>query len=87
MDLKYLSLEAGWIRLAFLQPGKLDDRIHVLLEPVKLLPKPDRYFEALSYVWGAPDYGENIVVNGAETRAGKNLNSALRRLRFTNRVR
>ncbi|KAH8883497.1 heterokaryon incompatibility, partial [Thozetella sp. PMI_491] len=44
-------------------------------------------YEALSYVWGPPNFSESISCHGVACKVTPNLLAALRRLRYTNKDR
>jgi hypothetical protein len=72
------------IRLLDIAPGQATDPVRA-----NLLIVDDLYegaeFEALSYVWGTQDDPVNIICNKEAVSVTKNLNSALRRLRYADK--
>lgn len=69
------------IRVIELQPGAHDEPIICKLEHVAL-GTLNGHYEALSYVWGEPTKDIQITVNEQHFHVTKNLDSALRRLRY-----
>jgi hypothetical protein len=74
------------IRLLDIAPGQATDPVRA-----NLLILDDLYegaeFEALSYVWGTQDDPVDIICNKEAVSVTKNLNSALRRLRYADKSR
>lgn len=66
-------------RLLQLVPGKWDDPINCVIEPVDLDEKPT--YKALSYTWGDPDRKASILVGESHLIVTENLRIALQRLR------
>ncbi|KAK7409526.1 hypothetical protein QQX98_008310 [Neonectria punicea] len=83
--IKYEELQPGQIRLLVLNPGRGDQPIECHLQHTSLADAPD--FEALSYVWGAPEPAFEIMCNDEKTRIGPNLHLALHHLRDGDRPR
>ena len=76
------------IRLLHLLPSPhKSSPLRAQLTHVSLQSNPPAY-DALSYVWGPPDFSETITVDGRDCGITTSLDSALRRLRdrFTTRV-
>ncbi|KAH8706896.1 heterokaryon incompatibility protein-domain-containing protein, partial [Phaeosphaeriaceae sp. PMI808] len=73
------------IRLLDLHPGGPDDDLQCTLRIVDLHSQPK--YEALSYVWGDFNVLAPLTVNDTIVNVTKNLNTALRRLRFPSDVR
>ncbi|KAJ5538215.1 hypothetical protein N7494_007694 [Penicillium frequentans] len=74
------------IRVLEIQPSEVaKSPIHCCLRQVDLRQRPD--YEALSYVWGDASDSVRILVNGSWLNIGKNLWSALFRLRCKNKPR
>ncbi|KAJ5548926.1 hypothetical protein N7513_006160 [Penicillium frequentans] len=74
------------IRVLEIQPSEVAKTpIHCCLRQVDLRQRPD--YEALSYVWGDASDSVRILVNGSWPNIGKNLWSALFRLRCKNKPR
>lgn len=67
--------------LTLLPAASSSARLRCHLTTVSLQTKPPPIFEALSYVWGAPDFTEKIAINDRELQVTKSLDEALRRLR------
>jgi hypothetical protein len=78
------------IRLLTVQPASFEKDVEADLSIVWLDPTKPVEYEALSYVWGAPQNPENIYIGtgkNAYLDIGKNLITALRYLRLTSRPR
>ena len=74
------------IRLVTIRPAEhMFETIECDSKPSSLDDRP-RY-EALSYVWGPPDDGYEILLNGHPFTVRKNLDHALRKLRYAKRPR
>lgn len=68
------------IRLLEIKPARLrTDHIVVTVADFPLDQAPD--FDALSYFWGPPQFGAEIIVNGAALAITSNLAGSLRRYR------
>lgn len=82
----YLSLaEDEKTRILHLEPGSVQDDLICRLKHVRALK--DHHYEALSYVWG-PSTGEHAVWKTKQKiPITANLDIALRRLRYPDRVR
>ncbi|KAJ4301911.1 hypothetical protein N0V90_004007 [Kalmusia sp. IMI 367209] len=81
MDTKTLRPLAGDnIRLLILQPGSFDGPIYCQLEQVSL--GAGHAYTALSYVWGNASDTSSISLDGKSYNITKNLECALRRLRY-----
>lgn len=79
-------LGKSFIRVLEIQPSEVAKTpIHCCLRQVDLRQRPD--YEALSYVWGDASDSVRILVNGSWLNIGKNLWSALFRLRYKNKPR
>lgn len=83
----YSQLHPDSIRLIIVHPGYDWDSVSVDLVSARLLPQPNKYYEALSYVWGDPKFERTILCNGKVKAVTENLFSALQRLRFSDRSR
>ncbi|KAK3300137.1 heterokaryon incompatibility protein-domain-containing protein [Chaetomium fimeti] len=83
----YSPLPAGYnIRILVLEPAPAaEDELQTRLEVVSLDDKPR--FEAISYTWGHPSDMTMLNCNGSTVKMPRNLESALRRLRYTDRPR
>ena len=82
----YLALtQYHVIRLFNLKPGKPSDPLELELFIVELEHHP-RY-EALSYVWGSAGENASVKCNGATMAVTPNLQHALRRIRYPDRIR
>jgi hypothetical protein len=82
---KSLSLDDS-IRVLELKPAASPQiPIHCSLTEIKLSPKAQ--YEALSYVWGPDEFPETLNLPDGHLKITKNLASALRSLRMTNRPR
>jgi hypothetical protein len=94
-----LCPERREIRLATLSPGNFDDNLVVQLR-TESLPRDTRpgyedtgefdtelVYEALSYVWGSKETPCRAQVNDRPFSIGKNLECALRHLRYLDRNR
>ncbi|KAF2491139.1 hypothetical protein BU16DRAFT_144507 [Lophium mytilinum] len=75
-------LPKGSFRLLYLYAGADQDDIVGELKVFPFDSAPE--YEALSYVWGAPEPKKSINLNGHEVFVGVNLFDALRGLRFLN---
>lgn len=82
---EYKSLQEGEIRLLILSPGKGGDQVTCRLMPITLANTSE--FEALSYVWGAPQPAGSISCGEKTVPVGPNLHSALRNLRHPSEER
>lgn len=84
----YKALSGEQIRLLELHPGEFHEPMVISLSTANLTTCTDT-FEALSYVWGdAKDVCETAaVVDGVDIFLTKNLDVALRHLRYTSEVR
>ncbi|KAI1367612.1 heterokaryon incompatibility protein-domain-containing protein [Xylaria arbuscula] len=75
-----LSSERQGIRLLQLHPSEsFDGIIRCTLFHAYLEDEPE--YEALSYVWGPPNFTQDILVDEKPTKITRNLESALRHLR------
>jgi hypothetical protein len=83
---KPLDHESGTIRLVRLLPDK-DEPIRLELISSNLDEEPHIPYEALSYVWGSPNKGQAVEVDGQQLTIDPNLNLALLRLRRANEDR
>jgi hypothetical protein len=81
----YLPLVGSCIRLLTLYPGSFHSPIKGQLEQVTLTA--DCCYEALSYVWGDKEDPSMITVNDEPFYITKNLECALRHLRYTECLR
>ncbi|PMD13834.1 HET-domain-containing protein [Hyaloscypha hepaticicola] len=85
----YMQLDQsieGSFRLVSLQPGSLGSAPVCTLLNDKWVAGGTSY-EALSYVWGDANDRKMIVLNGVVFQVTRNLYSALRHLRYTDRSR
>lgn len=82
----YQPLTPRHIRLFQLLPGDFNSSIAIKLYECDL-GKAKFAYEALSYVWGDPTRKISIECNGAELFITKNLQIALRRIRFLQKPR
>ena len=80
-------LNDGDIRLINLRQSSWDDPIRVELIVTSLSSGSQRYFEALSYVWGDVNSTATVICDGKSIRVTGSLAQALRRLRFRDRDR
>ena len=82
----YLSLQphSSLIRVVRLEPGSFDSPIRCRLHHVDLDTGPK--YEALSYVWGDPDAAIPIELEAYSFPVTKNLERALRYLRYPDTV-
>jgi hypothetical protein len=67
------------IRLLQIQPGKLDDPIHCMLQHFDLASQP--IYVALSYMWDHDTEQVSIVCGGKDIQVGHNLHRFLRQFR------
>ncbi|EAQ93529.1 hypothetical protein CHGG_01764 [Chaetomium globosum CBS 148.51] len=83
----YSPLPGGLnIRILVLEPAAAEeDELQTRLEVVSLDDKPS--FEAISYTWGDPSDMTLLSCNGSKVKIPRNLENALRRLRYTDRPR
>lgn len=83
MSTLYRALDADSheIRLLELLPGPFSTEIRCNLSYTTLQDPVAVPYEALSYVWGTPDFTEPIDLNGEPFFVTKNLATALRHLR------
>ncbi|KAH7123930.1 heterokaryon incompatibility protein-domain-containing protein [Dendryphion nanum] len=79
------TLEKDEIRCITLHPGNWLDDIQCSLRNENLLLKPSYY--ALSYVWGSPNVKRPVWIDGHRVEVTRNLESALRHIRHTQRHR
>lgn len=79
----YRPLEAdrGEIRILELLPGSFDSDIRSQLMYTTLKGPDSIPYEALSYVWGKPEFTEPLEFEGHQVLVTKNLATALRHLR------
>jgi hypothetical protein len=90
--LRHRILEHGETRVIFLEPAEtLEAPVVCDLKCISLETNETQY-EAVSYTWGAPDYGtalpsQSITFCGLPTFVAGNLFDALRRLRLPNSPR
>ncbi|KAM5343392.1 hypothetical protein ACJ41O_011929 [Fusarium nematophilum] len=88
-----LDAEREEIRLLTLHPSPEDDKtLSCTLSHAALLPDADSpsripEYEALSYVWGAPDFSAQIMLNNEEFRITPSLATILSNLRRQDRPR
>ncbi len=75
---------ANSIRLLQLEPGGYGARLKAHLTSSQLGDHP---YEALSYVWGEPDFSELLFIDDQEFKISKNLHTILRHLRYPERLR
>ena len=79
----------SYIRILTLKSGKFDDPLKGSLSMEQLAAKPA--YEAISYVWGAPDTPHHIQLEQGSSSVSmaitENLNFALRRLRHNSEDR
>ena len=80
-----LITERKEIRLVTLCSGNFEDDILCSLSKVSLDDKPS--YEALSYVWGDRRITRRIFIDGLSKRVTRNLEIALRHLRYVSRPR
>jgi hypothetical protein len=80
-----LITERKEIRLVTLCSGNFEDDIICSLSKVSLDDKPP--YEALSYVWGDRRITRQIFIDGLSKRVTRNLEIALRHLRYVSRPR
>jgi hypothetical protein len=73
------------IRLIQLEPGRRDDRLECRLITVDLNTRPA--YEAVSYVWGEPQYRKSIVCDGRLLQITPSLHEVLQRFRDTVKIR
>lgn len=77
--------EGDYIRILVLERGRNVDPLSCRLQSVSLDRAPS--FEAISYVWGKPQFTKRIVCNGRRLRITTNLRNALRQVRLPNKRR
>ncbi|KAH6669318.1 heterokaryon incompatibility protein-domain-containing protein [Halenospora varia] len=88
-----LDLHVPEIRLLFILPSDRPDSCinceltHVDLDRGTLRDGKKQSFDAVSYVWGAPDYPIKIFLNGKSKLVTKNLFALLRQLRLPTQER
>lgn len=73
------------VRLLTIIPSEFADDIRCTLAKASLDEGP--FYEALSYVWGSPQYTRQIYLDEAPYNVTSNLESALRHLRYVDRPR
>ncbi|KAF2804802.1 uncharacterized protein BDZ99DRAFT_480825 [Mytilinidion resinicola] len=79
-ETRTISLVGRQIRVLRIEPAKtLSSDIECSLFTVSLDNNPT--YNALSYLWGAPDITKPLTVNGVEIQVTVNLHAALRRIR------
>ena len=71
------------IRIVTLYPGDADDEVRLSLIPAELGSCIE--YEALSYVWGPPDFAQTISCKGKSCKVTANLMLALKRLRYSDK--
>ena len=87
-QLRYQPLDhkSGAIRLVRLLPGT-DEPIRLELIHSNLDEEPHIPYQALSYVWGPPDEGRAVEIDGQQLTIRRNLSLALLSLRRANEDR
>jgi len=80
-----LITEQKEIRLVTLCSGSFEDDIRCILSKASL--NDETSYEALSYVWGDRHITRQIFINGLSKRVTKNLEIALRHLRYVSQPR
>lgn len=73
------------VRLLHLHPGLEHEPLRCSLKTVDLDADPE--YEAISYVWGDPSKPQSISCDGRPLPITESIFTALRRFRYTNRVR
>ncbi|KAH8586676.1 heterokaryon incompatibility protein-domain-containing protein [Bisporella sp. PMI_857] len=81
----YEKLQPRQIRLLDLQPGDPGSELTGAIRHVSIDDEP--LYEALSYTWGANDSASSLHVVGSLISLTLNLDQALQRLRYRERVR
>ncbi len=88
---QYSPFSQNGIRLTTLRPGAFHDTLCIELQEVQFSPTEPPVYEALSYVWGSTEDRVPVQVSGpAGGRTHmitQNLATALRHLRFEDRLR
>ncbi|KAI1366046.1 heterokaryon incompatibility protein-domain-containing protein [Xylaria arbuscula] len=82
---RYQLLSGAEIRLLTILPGKPGDDMKCSLETVSLDDNPS--YEAISYVWGDLTDRRDILVGDSIFSVTRNLFTALKRFRYTDRQR
>lgn len=83
---QYSDLPTGeWTRLIRLEPGQKDDRLRCQLLNIDLNTRP--VYEAISYVWGEPEFRGSITCDGGLLRITSSLHQVLQRFRFADKPR
>ena len=80
LTLPLLGNKTTDIRLLTLLPGSIGDHIRCTLSTASLASN-ETIYNALSYTWGDPSGQKSIECNGCRAYIGRNLHSALSRLR------
>ncbi|KAI0551876.1 heterokaryon incompatibility protein-domain-containing protein [Xylaria curta] len=86
----YRPLPNGYIRVAELYPGHFDDVIIIKIHHEPFYSHKVPVYEALSYVWGSkmsPGWVRVAEAIESELQVTRNLDVALRHLRYTDRPR
>ncbi|KAI0857531.1 heterokaryon incompatibility protein-domain-containing protein [Xylaria cubensis] len=86
----YRPLPSGYIRVAELYPGQFNDVIIIKLHHEPFQSRKVPVYEALSYVWGSkasPSWVRVAEAVEGELQVTRNLDVALRHLRYTDRPR
>ncbi|KAI0189605.1 heterokaryon incompatibility protein-domain-containing protein [Xylaria flabelliformis] len=86
----YRPLPSGYIRVAELYPGQFNDGIIIKLHHEPFQSRKVPVYEALSYVWGSmasPSWVRVAEAVEGELQVTRNLDVALRHLRYTDRPR
>jgi hypothetical protein len=78
----HLDVEAGDIRLLMVKSGSFTDGIECILGQRPLATLKSYYWEALSYTWGDTEKVSSVLLNGTPFPVTRNLEIALRNLRF-----
>lgn len=76
-----LDADRGEIRILELLPGSFNAEIRCQLKYTALKSPDSVPYEALSYVWGKPEFTEPLEFEGHQVLVTKNLATALRHLR------
>ncbi|KAK7706329.1 hypothetical protein SLS64_007669 [Diaporthe eres] len=86
---RYRQLEqARDIRILELRPAEsFNDPLHLSLKQVSLEDHDRHRFEAVSYVWGAPRGGQEVLCDDETIRVTTNCESLLRHLRLKTETR
>ncbi|KAI0965378.1 heterokaryon incompatibility protein-domain-containing protein [Xylaria arbuscula] len=88
----YRPITSDQIRVAEIHPGESDDPVAITIHHERFVAEESSEahlvaYEALSYVWGSTENMEPILADNLELSTTRNLNSALKHLRYQDESR